>query len=490
MNASKDISQLIANANEDDLRDIVSGWADKHSDFKDYVRNCLCPPVENVDFGRKLSQAVNRETKEFFSRHDVREATDWSNVYNDLIKPWSEDADSLSTEKLYDLCDVMIKEVGMHVADEDFYGDDWYGDDFSGSIQDIMDVLGNVAGLLMTREDVGHEILDSLKKLIKAAKKKDVINSYIGSPYDFILELIELRRNADEVTCGIYDALIDENLGDEAGIWVCRKIDFIRSMGLADEARKYMENEIQYPEVCLKYYNELLAVDNWQEAIKLLDKAQTIKDDGSGFYSPKAPNWLELKQQLLVVHGTLEERIENLKRLFYNSYNDKSKFYHQLKELVDADNWDTFYHILLSNVTGYGAIDDIAPFLIEEGEFDWLFRLVSEATVKNPTDYRTPLKYAGALRRTHFEEMQAILIRTIRAYAADRFPPKKKVNSSKYSYFRANLESLCGLGYAGIQKEIVEFLLQEYRFRPSLAKELKSIKLIADNEQEVDTVFQ
>lgn len=490
MNASKDISQLIANANEDDLRDIVSGWADKHSDFKDYVRNCLCPPVENVDFGRKLSQAVNRETKEFFSRHDVREATDWSNVYNDLIKPWSEDADSLSTEKLYDLCDVMIKEVGMQVADEDFYGDDWYGDDFSGSIQDIMDVLGNVAGLLMTREDVGHEILDSLKKLIKAAKKKDVINSYIGSPYDFILELIELRRNADEVTCGIYDALIDENLGDEAGIWICRKIDFIRSMGLADEARKYMENEIQYPEVCLKYYNELLAVDNRQEAIKLLDKAQTIKDDGSGFYSPKAPNWLELKQQLLVVHGTLEERIENLKRLFYNSYNDKSKFYHQLKELVDADNWDTFYHILLSNVTGYGAIDDIAPFLIEEGEFDWLFRLVSEATVKNPTDYRTPLKYAGALRRTHFEEMQAILIRTIRAYAADRFPPKKKVNSSKYSYFRANLESLCGLGYAGIQKEIVEFLLQEYRFRPSLAKELKSIKLIADNEQEVDTVFQ
>ncbi len=63
MNTSKDISQLIAHANEDDLRDIVSGWANKHSDFKDYVRNYLCPSVENVDFARKLSQAVNRETK-------------------------------------------------------------------------------------------------------------------------------------------------------------------------------------------------------------------------------------------------------------------------------------------------------------------------------------------------------------------------------------------------------------------------------------------
>lgn len=481
MNTSKDISQLIAHANEDDLRDIVSGWANKHSDFKDYVRNCLCPSVENVDFARKLSQAVNRETKEFFSRHEVREATDWSNVYNDLIKPWGENADSLSTEKLYDLCDVIVKEVGMQVTDEDFYGDDWYGDDFSGSIQDIMDVLGNVAGLLLIREDVGYEILDSLETLIKAAKKKDVIYGYIGSPYDFILELISLRRNTDEVTCGIYDALIDENLGDEAGTWVCRKIDFIRSMGLADEARKYMEEEIQYPEVCLRYYNELLDADNWREAIILLDKAQAIKDNGSYFYSPKTPNWLELKQQLLVEHGTLEERIENLKRLFYNSYNEKRKYYNQLKELVDGDKWNAFYHNLLSKAIGYNVIDEIAPFLIEEGEFDWLFRLVSEATAKDSTDYRTPLKYAGALRRTHFEEMQAILIRTVRAYAADRFPPKKKVNSSKYSYFRADLESLSEFGYAETQKEIVEFLLQEYRFSPSLAKELRSIKLNTNN---------
>ena len=481
MNTSKDISQLIAHANEDDLRDIVSGWANKHSDFKDYVRNCLCPSVENVDFARKLSQAVNRETKEFFSRHEVREATDWSNVYNDLIKPWSENADSLSTEKLYDLCDVIVKEVGMQVTDEDFYGDDCYGDDFSGSIQDIMDVLGNIVGLLMIREDVSHDILNSLEKLIKAAKKKDVIDDYIGSPYDFILELIALRRDNDEVTSGIYDALIDENLGDEAGTWVCRKIDFIRSMGLADEARQYMEDEIQYPEVCLKYYNELLDADNWLEAILLLDRAQAIKDNGSYFYSPKTPNWLELKQQLLVEHGTLEERIDNLKRLFYNSYNDKAKFYHQLKELVDGDKWNAFYHNLLSKATGYNVIDEIATFLIEEGEFDWLFRLVSEASAKDSTDYRTPLKYAGSLRQTHFEEMQAILIRTVRAYAADRFPPKKKVNSSKYSYFRADLESLSELGYAKTQKEIVEFLLQEYRFRPSLAKELRSIKLNTNN---------
>lgn len=65
-------------------------------------------------------------------------------------------------------------------------------------------------------------------------------------------------------------------MGDEAGMWVCCKIDFIYSMGLADEANKYMVDEIQYPEVCLKYYKELLDADNWREAIILLVRAQAI----------------------------------------------------------------------------------------------------------------------------------------------------------------------------------------------------------------------
>ena len=68
-------------------------------------------------------------------------------MYYELIEPWSDNTDELSTEKLYNLIDVIVTEVGMQVTDEDFYGDDWYGDDFSGNIKDIMNVLGNLAGL-------------------------------------------------------------------------------------------------------------------------------------------------------------------------------------------------------------------------------------------------------------------------------------------------------------------------------------------------------
>lgn len=476
MKTSKDISQLINSANEDDLRDIVSGWIEDHPDFKIYVEKCLCPPVEDVDFGRKLSQAVNRETKGFFSRHEVREATDWNSVYLDLIKPWSENAGSLSTEKLYDLIDVIVTEVGMRVKDEDFYGDDWYGDDFSGDIQDIMNVLGNLTGLLMIREDLDSKTMDSLKSLVQTAQKSDVIDDYVGSPYAFMLDLISLREDIDDVSCVIFDRMIKENFGSEAGKWICRKIDFIRSMGLAEEAQKYMEDEIRHPEVCLKFFNELIDARNWQAAITLLDKAQALKDSNQSHYAPNVPNWLELKQQILEEHGSKEDCIENLKCLFYKSY-DKSQYYHKLKELVDKSDWTKFYHNLLTNVTGYNTLNDIAPFLIEEGEFDWLFRLVEEAVEKDSTDYRTPLKYAASLRLTHFEEMQSRLFRTIKDYAADRFPPKKKVKSSKYSYFKEDLKSLSDAGYGEINKTIVEYLLQEYRFRPALVNELRALHI-------------
>lgn len=245
--ASQETLQLIANANIDDLREIVFNWAKDHPDFSSFVSQSLCPAVEDVDFRQKLSQAINRETKDFFSRHEVREATDWGNVYYELIEPWSDHTDALSTEKLYNLIDVIVTEVGMQVTDEDFYGDDWYGDDFSGNIKDIMNVLGNLAGLLLIRNDLDPKTLDSFRTLIQQAQQRDAIESYIGSPYGFILDLIEISKNSGEVTSELFNNMIDANIDREGGAWVCRKIDFIRSNGHAEEALEYMEEKHPLP---------------------------------------------------------------------------------------------------------------------------------------------------------------------------------------------------------------------------------------------------
>ena len=396
-------------------------------------------------------------------------------MYHDLIKPWSENAEALSDQRLYDLIEVIIKEVAMMVCEEDFYGDDWYGDDFSGDIASIMDTLENLIRLLLIRNDLTESMLKSLKKLIQSAQKNDVIDAYIGSPYEDILDLIGLRMKEGTVTSRLFDMIVEKDSGDSAGKWICMEINFLRSKGNAEEARKIMEEDACYPEVSYKSYEELIGNGDWKGAILVLDKAQAMKDNGQMRYSPYTPDWLELKQAILLEHGTLEERIENLQQLFLTG-NDKDRYYKQLKGIVNADEWKDFYQKLLNSVKGYDVLNQIAPFLIEEGEFDWLYRLVSETERLDRTNYRTPLKYAEALRKTHRNQIESQLTRTVMAYAADRYAPKKKVNSFKYEYFSDDLESLAAKGYPILLKELLESLLKAYSFRPSLARHLHSIK--------------
>lgn len=478
---TNDIIKKLEDSDEDILRDIITEWMKDHDDFRKHVEDKLCPAAEDIDFGYELSRKADRETKEFYHRNSyAHEATDWSNVYYDLVKPWGEQAERFPTVKLYELVKEIITKVGMTITEEDFYGDDWYGDDFSGSIGDIMETLGNIAGLLLVREDISAEMLSGIETLVKKAQKTDVIDNYIGCvPYGDILDMIKIRREADEVTTGMFDIMIDADYQSQGGKWLCRQIDFIRSIGTMQEAQEIMDDNLDFPDVCLKKYGELMAEENWKAALQLLDEAQKNKENRTMRYTIGSPNWLEMKQALLAEHGSRDEQIENLRQLFYGSYGDeaKEKYYAQLKSMIPSDEWNDFYRKLLSGVSGYDVLDTIAPFLIKEGELSWLHRLVSESEKRDASDYRTPLKYASAFTTEFHKEVAVQLVRTFRAYAADRFPPKKQVKSGKYSYFRVDLEKLLSAGYGQELKELVEYFLTEYRFRPSLVKELKAIEL-------------
>lgn len=476
-----DIIKKLEDSDEDIIRDIITEWMKEHRDFREHVERRLYPSVYDLDFGFELARKTYRETKEYHQRNRYsREATDWSAVYYDLVKPWSEQAETFPTSKLYELVMQIITEVGMRITEDDFCGDDWYGDDFSGSIGDIMEALGNLSGLLLVRDDASGEMMHELEELVKKAKKTDIIDGYIGGvPYDDILELINIRGEAEGVTSEMYDLLIDADYESQGGKWLCRQIDFIRSTGMMQKAQEIMDDNLDFPDVCLKKYGELMAEENWKAALQLLDEAQKNKGNRTMRYTLGSPNWLEMKQALLAEHGSREEQIENLRHLFYDSYGDEAKerYYTQLKSMIPQYEWKDFYRKLLSGVSSYDTIDTIAPYLIKEGELSWLHRLVSESEKRDASDYRTPLKYALALAPEFHNETAAQLVRTFRAYAADRFLPKKQVKSGKYSYFRADLEKLLVAGYGLELKELVDFFLTAYRFRPSLVKELKAIAL-------------
>lgn len=448
--------------------------------FELVLEHSLIPTIDEVDFDTKLARALMHEAQQCIGRRGD-EMLDWSNIYYYHLEPWAKWAESLTTSGLWNLIVAITTRVAMAIDDEDFNGDDWYGDDYSREIGSILDTLGNLCGLLVTRPDLTEDGLTELENLIKEAQVEDKIWNYMSTPYDTILELICVRREAEEVCCGLYDVMIGADFNREAGVWIYRKVDFVRSKGLNDKALSMLKQNLEYPEVCLKNYNELMAADRWQEAVDLLDEAQKLKErDSQRWFGFTTTDWLSMKQALLMEHGSKEMQIANLTELFYAGIADiKLDCYMRLKKLVAEEEWKSFYTDLLSRkpILFSSDLDSVALFLIIEEEYEWLYRELEQNEQRDKTDYRYPLKYASALMQSHNMEIRAMLVRTFREYAADRFAPKKSVSPGKYAYFCNDLQSLAKIGAKVELMELVQYFKTEYSRRSSLMAELRKIEV-------------
>lgn len=481
MDKANYIEDYIDDADETRLREIVKEWANQNDDFRQYISKALSPSEDEINFDQELKNAISREAWEVASsRRGGPEVLNWSNIYYYKIGPWAKNAEKMSTNGLMRLIIAITVRVARAFKEEDFFGDDWYGDDYSSEIGYILETLGNIAGLALTRDDLSESDLEALYELFEDAEKENEIQGYIDTLYETILEMIGIRKDAEEVSMGIYDELIKANWNHKGGYWTCQKIDFVQSIGLVDEARQMIEKNLMYPEVCLKRYSELIAESRWQEAVNLLEEAEKLKNtpEYRWNYMGSSPNWLVMKQQLLMEHGSKEDQIKNLQLLFHKSIGENAKrYYEDLKKLVEVENWKEFYHKLLKDKLGYLPLDETAPFLIIEKEYEWLYKILSENERMIITDYRTPLKYTEALLPYFRNEMRAMLVRTFRAYAEDHFGYKKRVKSGNYQYFVSDLQKLSSIGASQELKELVSYFREKYNTRPSFMSELRKIHL-------------
>lgn len=476
-----DIEKLknqVDDADEERLREILKEWIDISEDFREFAGRKLNPTAEAIDYDAELAHAIEREANTDTSQKSNISVFNWRNIYHYKVKPWTDNADELATPELLRLSKAIIERLALEITDEDFNGDIWDGDDHSTDISSIMNALANTLGLILVRKDLSDELLQQLRQVIEDAQKSDITTRYMRNTCDIISELIETRAKTGEVTIGMFDYIINKNLGNKGAEWICRKIDFCESRGLMEEAWKLAEENIKYPQVAIKLYLTLMNDDKWKEALELIDLVMDMDSNAEvrTYRFGHSYDWLGMKQQILREYGSVNDRIDNLKQLFLSNNSDSEQYFLELKNLVPSESWKTFYTELLSEVKGYGAIEKIAPFLEKEGEYAWLLRLLRDNSVSDPTDYRTPLKYAAILISYYETETKEILNRTFRAYASSRFLPKQKVKPERYRCICADLKKLTEIGAHDVMEELIRIFKNLYGTRPSFMAELRRIR--------------
>lgn len=473
------LKKQVESADGEQLRELILEWIERDNDFAQYVDSKLNPSLEQINYDADLSRAIYREAYAVSSRHRNTTILDWSNIYYYKVKPWTDHAETLTTQQLMKLVAAITMRIAMAITDEDFYGDDWNGDDYSCQISAIMEALGNIAGILLIREDLTEDYLEALKELIADAEENDVTYNYVGNPYRLIKELISLREEAGEVTFGMFDAMIEANLDRKGGEWMCRKIDFVENMGLTDEAWQLAEDNIKYPQVAIKLYLTLVNGKNWEAALKLLDRViGMVNNKEYNEYSyGNHIDWMELKQKMLREHGTKEEQIKNLRQLFLNNHSDNEKYYDELKGLVDPSEWKQFYRNLFEDKSDYEILNYMANFLAEEHEFEWLFRLLYEHWHNNTMDYIILLKIAPMLPIEYESAIMEMLSRSFMAYAESRFKSNKRVKGSTYEYFCQDLKKLVDIGFSGVLYHLIQNFRDEYNTRPAFMAALRQINI-------------
>lgn len=474
------LKTLISEADETRLRELVIAWINEDKAFAQFLSSQLSQSTsDRHDYDAELCQAIYREAYAVSSHHNNTNILNWGNIYYYQIKPWTDEVDDLSTSELMKLVEAIILRIAMGLSDEDFEGDDWNGDDYSMEIGKIMDALGNTAGILLIRDDFTEEHLEWLRNLITEAEKGDVTGNYVRNPYALIGELIEMLEEAHDVTIGMFDAMIDANLDHKGGEWMCRKIDFVKRMGLIDEAWQLAEENIKYHQVAIKLYLTLTNEENWIEALRLLDRIIKVSNDAEykKFFYGNTTNWMEIKQNLLREHGTKEEQIENLRQLVLSNTPKMETCYSELKAMVAPEEWKNFYTKLFNEIDDFVILDNYAPFLAQEGEVNWLFSLVHDHWTKIPTDYNPLLKNAKYILPKFESALKIMLSKSFKEYATSKFESGKRVKTNTYQYFRQDLQKLVDIGFSDILRDLNHYFHDKYGTRPSLMAELRRIKI-------------
>lgn len=459
----KQIDDLMPLATLEDLREFCQDYARKDKKFNKELTKFLNERfIEDedsaADFIARLEDAFGME-KNIGDRWHSYYVTDWGEVYSvstDVLKDARRLLDMGNASaalqiamRMFELTDA----EDLNYVDEDD-GDWWLTD----TLEDYGKLLVESIGTDSVPQEEKDEVIDKLKKMVKSE-----IWNFGYCEMNHLLQEASAASQSDDAMLRLLDEMMSKpGLYDsDRAEYALRKIGILERNGRTDEAKKAIKQYIYLPEVRKREIEKAVERKDYPEAICLIKDGQKIAVDNNN----STKEWKVLELDVYRRTKDKAKQFELCRELFVLERGSMD-YYHELKKLVDAKEWNTFLAKLMSetNMQTWFSSSIEADIYVEEQDSERLFALLMDDSHHTLDMFD---KYAHYLKSTHSDELTVEYINMVKDYAT------RNMGAKHYSRIRQAMEAMLKLNNGkAAAHQLAERFRDVYRRRPSLMAEI------------------
>ncbi len=406
-------AEIFKKASKEDLAKFLIAQFAKNSKLRNQFVAYFADLLDE-DIGRKYHTVVNCLYKSAQGNHgfiDYHSTGELCNPMADLLKKAENFVADGNVIESLSICKAIIENVPVFIHNMD-------------------DSNGEAGSLIGYSFDVFEQIIEQVPPMLKDELFDYCIEEYPkGKYHDFeieynfldILPILTTTPEQESKLFGLIDSQIEtekiKSFSEYSVVQLLKaKIFYLEANNKIDEARKIIEQHIQYPDFREMLLNEATENKNYEKAKSLCKRGIIIAENER--HSGTVIQWKEKLLEISEKEKNISDILKWSETLFFENH-FSMEFYRKLRSVYNQKEWPDKCEEIINKIKGVDQMGNhthlitLANIFVEEKYISRLLKLVQ----LNPTHIHFVNKYSKHLTNEYPDEMIAVYEKGINEYA-------------------------------------------------------------------------
>lgn len=391
----KEIQKMLQHAEQDDVYDFISTYAESNSKFCEQLKEALLPGgVDELDKDIYLSKAENCFDFDGGGRG-------WGSYRYNFYQAAYEAASGL--ENMLSDADYFIEQgeyapaagIAMSVA-EVIPRNYESVDDSSGSLGCSFNMATECLVSILHNPQASKKLKEEIYEWVKLEMNNSVYSNYgFDSLTDVYEAACEELGETNEVLADL-DKQIEEASEYRKESIILRKIRFMQSRKL--DTQDFIEKHLDIHSVQKIRFEQMKESRLYDEALKLARKGIEIAGTESSWRTSN--NWEECILEIYLLQEDVRSILSQAEKLLCKSYYNSDKYYQIVKKYTNLNDWTRTLDRILNSFEKSSCFSDfVANVMVEHQMWERLFAYCKK---KNPI--ATAMEQYESYLKPYFEK--------------------------------------------------------------------------------------